>query len=88
MALRPGTAFSGCYDQHGPDSERVYALHTPSVNIDPSVIEWHESYIGQAGSKTPPHLIETLQLDKDHSLTVLEIRLFRSRFNSRPDMRQ
>ena len=61
------------FDQRVSSSVRVYALHAPALIFDPSVIEWHESHIQQTdATKTGPHLIETLHLDKDHSLTVLE----------------
>jgi hypothetical protein len=61
------------FDQSVRASERIYALHAPSVIIDPSAIEWHESQVRQFDvTRTRPHVIETLQLDKDHAVTVLE----------------
>jgi hypothetical protein len=70
-----GTAayrFFAIVDGHVPSGqlERIYALHPPSVAIDPSAIQWQIHTAPPAIAK--PHLLETLTLDKDHALTVLE----------------
>jgi hypothetical protein len=58
-------------------SELMYALHSPSLKLDPSTIRWTAVNI-QPPVTSSPQVRETLILDQDHELTVLEGEYFAS----------
>ena len=64
-------------DFRAGQSELIYALHPPSLKLDPSTIRWTAVNI-QPPVTSSPQIRETLILDQDHELTVLEGEYFAS----------
>jgi hypothetical protein len=51
--------------------ERIYAMHPPSLTIDPGAIHWQQPNISPPRLVTP-HVVETLNVNHDYNLTILE----------------
>ena len=51
--------------------ERIYALHPASLTIDPGTIHWQQPNISPP-RLVMPHVVETLNVNHDYNLTILE----------------